>query len=83
MVHNPTNNNSACNANVGNDVQAFVNTTSVESWLSQEKWLLLFMAITTIVLGLWIIIECILIRKKTPPLKGGGLEKHMNNLTLK
>ena len=55
-------------------MQAFVGTASIESWLSQERWLLLVLAIATIILELWIIVEAFSIRKTTPALTGRGLE---------
>ena len=55
-------------------MQAFFGTASIESWLSQERWLLLVMAVATVVLELWIIVEAFSIRKTTPALEGRGLE---------
>ena len=55
-------------------MQAFVGTASFDSWLSQERWLLLILAIATIVLEVWIIVEAFSIRKTTPALEGRGLE---------
>lgn len=47
-------------------MQAFVGTAAADSWLAQERWLLLLMAIASIVLELWIIYESIALIKKTP-----------------
>ena len=47
-------------------MQAFVGSDAAESWLSQESWLLLSMAIASIILEVWIIVESILLFKKTP-----------------
>ncbi len=55
-------------------MQAFVGTTAFDSWLSQERWLLLILAIATIVLEVSIIVEAFSIRKKTPALAGRGFE---------
>ncbi len=47
-------------------MQAFFGTNAAESWLKEERWLLLVMAIATILLEVWIIAETLSIRKKTP-----------------
>ena len=51
-------------------MQAFVGTSADESWISQGRILLLFMAILTMFLEVWIIIEAFGLRKKTPILEG-------------
>jgi hypothetical protein len=56
-------------------MQAFVGTNAAESWLAQERWLLLAMGISAIVLELWIILEALTLIKKDPRPKGEGLER--------
>ena len=40
-------------------MQAFFGTNAVQSWLEAERWLLLGMAIATMLLEVWIIVEAI------------------------
>jgi carbon starvation protein len=47
-------------------VQVFVGTAAAESWLSQERWLLLSMGVAAILLELWIIVEALSLLRKTP-----------------
>ncbi|MBI68801.1 MAG: carbon starvation protein A [Phycisphaerae bacterium] len=47
-------------------MQAFFGTSAETSWLAQERWGLLFMAIATILLECWIIAEAIHCIKKAP-----------------
>jgi len=54
-------------------MQAFFGTNAAKSWLAEERWLLLVMAIATILLELWIIYEALALRKKTPVQMDEGL----------
>ncbi len=54
-------------------MQAFVGTAAAESWISQERWLLLAMGIAAIALEFWIVFEAIALIKKDPRPKGEGL----------
>jgi hypothetical protein len=54
-------------------MQAFVGTNAAQSWLSQERWLLLAMGIAAIVLEIWILFEALALIKKDPRPKGEGL----------
>ncbi|MBL6997496.1 MAG: carbon starvation protein A [Phycisphaerales bacterium] len=54
-------------------MQAFVGTNAAESWLAQERWLLLAMGIAAIVLEIWILLEALALIKKDPRHKGEGL----------
>ena len=47
-------------------IQVFVGTNAAESWLSQERWLLLVIGIASIALEIWIIAEAIALIKKDP-----------------
>jgi carbon starvation protein len=50
-------------------MQAFFGTNAAQSWLAQELWLLLVIAIETILLEIWIIFEAIgatVTHEKTP-----------------
>jgi len=47
-------------------IQVFVGTNAAESWLSQERWLLLVIGIASIALEIWIIVEAIALIKKDP-----------------
>lgn len=54
-------------------MQAFFGTNAAQSWLAEERWLLLVMAIATILLEIWIIYEALALRKKTPVQMDEGL----------
>ena len=54
-------------------MQAFVGTNAAQSWLAQERWLLLAMGIAAIVLEIWILFEALALIKKDPRPKGEGL----------
>ena len=47
-------------------MQVFIGTSAAESWVSQERWLLLSMGVAAILLELWIIVEALSLLRKTP-----------------
>ncbi|MDP7005706.1 MAG: carbon starvation protein A [Phycisphaerales bacterium] len=55
-------------------MQALVGTNAAQSWLAQERWLLLAMGIAAIVLEIWILFEALALIKKDPRQRRGSLE---------